>query len=153
MKHAKDHNPYPRFAAMIGISFVIMFGFMYAMVDQLANVIPNLNQTYMTGLMAAPMAILELIFMGMMYPNKKLNMAIIAGSVALLTLCWFGIRDQIGVGDKSFLRAMIPHHAGAILMCNQSSITDPEIKKLCGEIVEGQQREILQMKAILVRLN
>jgi uncharacterized protein (DUF305 family) len=153
MEHVSGHNPYPRFAAMIGISFIIMFGFMYAMVDRLADVIPNLNQAYMAGLMAAPMAILELLLMGMMYPNKKINIAIIAGSAALLALCWFGIRDQIGVGDKSFLRAMIPHHGGAILMCNQSSITDPEVRKLCGEIVQGQQREIAQMKAILARLN
>ena len=138
---------------MIGISFIIMFGFRYAMVDRLANAIPNLNQAYMAGLMAAPMAILELVLMGMMYPNKMLNKAIIVGSVVVLLLCWFGIREQAAITDKSFLRSMIPHHAGAILMCGKAPITDSEIKQLCSGIMKGQQREIDQMKAILTRLN
>ena len=56
------------------------------------------------------------------------------------------------IGDTAFLRSMIPHHSGAILMCREASIHDPEIKTLCGEIVEGQRREIDQMKAILSRL-
>jgi uncharacterized protein (DUF305 family) len=47
---------------------------------------------------------------------------------------------------------MIPHHAGAILMCEQASIVDPEIKELCGTITSSQQTEIDQMKAILQRL-
>lgn len=48
---------------------------------------------------------------------------------------------------------MIPHHSGALLMCGQASITDAELKKLCTEIIEGQQKEIEQMKAILARLD
>jgi uncharacterized protein (DUF305 family) len=47
---------------------------------------------------------------------------------------------------------MIPHHSRAILLCEQSNITDLEIKDLCGEIVESQQQEIDQMKDILQRL-
>jgi uncharacterized protein (DUF305 family) len=37
-------------------------------------------------------------------------------------------------------------------MCERSDITDPELKKLCGDIVQGQQREIDRMKQILARL-
>lgn len=144
---------YGRFAVMMALSFVAMFAFMYAMVDRLANVYPNLNQTYMAGLMVAPMAILELLVMGRMYPNKKWNAAIIGLGAGLLLLCWLGIREQLGVADKSFLRSMIPHHSGAILMCNQASITDVEIRKLCAGIVKSQQQEIDQMKSILQRLN
>lgn len=149
----QGHHPYLRFAAMMGLSFILMFGFMYAMVDRLANVYPNLNQAYMAGFMAAPMAILELGLMRMMYPNKKLNSIIIAASAVILLLCWFGIRQQTAISDRSFLRSMIPHHAGAILMCGKAPITDPEIRKLCEGIVQSQQREIDQMKGILARLN
>lgn len=46
---------------------------------------------------------------------------------------------------------MIPHHSGAILMCEQASITDPEIVALCQQIVASQQKEIAQMEAILGR--
>ncbi len=152
MHGSKDHNMhYMHFAVMLALSFLFMFGFMYAMVDRLANVYPNINQAYMAGLMVAPMAILELVLMGAMYPDKKLNWGIIGLSVILLFGCWVGIRSQVAVNDKSFLRSMIPHHAGAILMCQQASLQDAEIKKLCGEIIESQTKEIAQMKAILAR--
>jgi len=142
---------YMHFAIMLVLSFVIMFGFMYAMVDKLSNVYPNLNQAYMTGLMVAPMAMLELALMGAMYPDKKLNWAIIVSSLLVLLICWFGIRDQLAVNDKSFLRAMIPHHAAAILMCQQASLSDLQIKKLCGDIISSQSKEIAQMKEMLTR--
>jgi hypothetical protein len=34
-------------------------------------------------------------------------------------------------------------------MCNETNITDPEIKKLCEEIVAGQKREIEEIKSKL----
>lgn len=152
--HSKDQTMmYGRFAAMMVLSFFVMFAFMYAMVDKLANVYPNLNQAYMAGLMVAPMAILELLLMGGMYPNKKWNGIIIALGAVFLLLCWFGIREQTAITNKSFLRSMIPHHAGAILMCNQAPITDAEIRRLCSGIVKSQQQEIDQMKGILQRLD
>jgi uncharacterized protein (DUF305 family) len=46
---------------------------------------------------------------------------------------------------------MIPHHAGAILMCNEASANNAEIRQLCVNIVAGQQREIAEMKALLNR--
>lgn len=149
-----DHKMhYMHFGIMMILSFFIMFAFMYAMVDRWTNVYPNMNQAYMAGLMVAPMAILELVLMGAMYANRRINLFIIVTSVLVLLLCWLGIRDQLAVDDKSFLRSMIPHHAGAILMCNQASISDGEIRKLCGKIVKSQQQEIDQMKAMLDRLS
>lgn len=47
---------------------------------------------------------------------------------------------------------MIPHHSGAVLMCERSEITDQEIADLCVEIVRTQEEEIAQMEAILERL-
>lgn len=147
-----NRNVYLRLGVMIGLSFLIMFAFMYAMVDRWANVYPNLNQGYMAGLMAAPMAILELMLMGAMYPDKRLNGIIITASAALLVLCWLGIREQVAITDKSFLRSMISHHAGAILMCGKAPVTDGEIRRLCTDIIQSQQREIDQMTQILARL-
>ncbi len=149
-----DHKTamYRRFAVMMVLSFALMFAFMYAMVDSLANVYPNLNQAYMAGLMVAPMAILELLLMGSMYPKKKWNVVIIGLAALFLLLCWFGIREQAAITNKSFLRSMIPHHAGAILMCNKAPITDVELRNLCSNIVKSQQQEIDQMKSMLQRL-
>ena len=44
---------------------------------------------------------------------------------------------------------MIPHHAGAILMCQEAKLADPEIQALCGQIIVAQEAEIAQMKALL----
>jgi uncharacterized protein (DUF305 family) len=62
------------------------------------------------------------------------------------------IRQQTLVSDRQFLRSMIPHHAGAILMCRQAPIADPEIQRLCTTIISSQQAEIDQMKAKLREL-
>lgn len=125
-----DSSMYKKLALMIVLSFVTMYALMYAMVDIFANVIPNVNQFYMAGLMTMPMIILEVIMMGGMYKNKKLNISLITVASIGLILFFIGIRQQTGVGDKQFLKSMIPHHAAAILMGKEASVTDPEIKKL-----------------------
>ncbi len=156
MEHHSDtsHHPmhYRRLALMAALSFVAMFILMYSMVNTFQNVFINVNQFYMAGLMTAPMVLIEIVLMSVMYKNKKLNLTIIFISLVVLISCYFGIRRQVAVSDKQFLRSMIPHHAGAILMCEGANITDPEIKKLCEAIVAGQQKEVDQMKAKLKEL-
>jgi uncharacterized protein (DUF305 family) len=144
--------PYVHLAIMMALSFVAMYILMYSMVDRPGYVYNSINQAYMAALMAAPMALMEVIIMRMMYPDKTLNYAIISGSIIVGVLAFALIRYQAGVGDTQFVRSMIPHHSGAILMCREAPIKDAELKKLCGEIIEGQQREIDQMQAILARL-
>ena len=148
-----EHQHYRRLLLMAALSFGAMYGLMYAMVNTLSNILPNLNQLYMAGLMAAPMTIIELMLMKMMYRNNTWNALIIAGSALMLLGCWIGIRQQVGISDRQFLKSMIPHHAGAILMCEQASIQDPENKALCRNIIASQQAEIEQMKAALRRLD
>ena len=150
---AKGHNKhYKHLLIMVILSFIAMYVLMYAMVDAFSNVFMNINQFYMAGLMASPMIIIELLIMRSMYMNKKLNMLLIAIGAVLMILFYVGIRQQAGVGDKQFLKSMIPHHAGAILMCEEANITDPELKKLCEQIRASQRAEIDQMKAKLSEL-
>ncbi len=148
---AAEHHghPYVRLLAMTVLSFIAMYVLMYAMVDKLADVYPSWNQAYMAALMTAPMVIFELFLMRAMYPRRLLNGVIVAASLVLLALSWFAIRQQWGIGDEQFLRSMVPHHSGAILMCREGALNDPEIKALCDTIISGQQREIDQMNAKL----
>jgi uncharacterized protein (DUF305 family) len=148
----RGNRHYVHLAIMIALSFISMYVLMYAMVDRFANVYSNLNQFYMAGLMTAPMVVIELALMGSRYKNKNGNIVIVAVSVVALGAFFLGIRQQAAIGDKSFLTSMIPHHAGAILMCKRAPIQDAEIKKLCGEIISSQQKEIDQMKSMLARL-
>ncbi len=151
MAHGSGDGHYSRFAWMLALSFVAMYVLMYAMVDRLGNAVPNINQFYMAGLMTAPMAILEIALMGRMYPDKRKNITIVLLGAVVLAACWFGIRAQAGVGDRQFLKSMIPHHAGAILMCEQASLTKPDVRALCEGIVKAQEEEIARMRALLAR--
>lgn len=151
MKNAK--SMYRNLAIMAVLSFISMFVFMYMMVDRLANVYPNINQLYMAGLMTAPMIIIEIFVMWSMYHNRRANLIIAGVSVVVLILFTVFIRDQTAVGDKQFLKSMIPHHAGAILMCDNTNLRDPEITELCKSITADQQKEIDWMKAKLAQLD
>jgi hypothetical protein len=144
---------YRNLIIMAILSFIAMYILMYAMVDVIGNVYNNFNQFYMAGLMAAPMVIIELVVMRAMYPDKRLNLLIMGISLVALIGFFLFIRGQAGISDKQFLRSMIPHHSGAILMCEQASLQDPEVQALCDSIIEGQQAEIDQMKATLQRLD
>ena len=145
------HGPYARLAAMVGLSFLAMFVLMYAMVDRVDNALPNVNQVWMAGLMAAPMLVLELVLMRAMYPNRTANVALVALGVVLTLGFFVAIRQQTAVGDRQFLKSMIPHHAGAVLMCREASLADPDVVRLCASIVVSQQKEIEEMQALLAR--
>lgn len=143
---------YGRLLLMAVLSFVSMYVLMYAMVNTFANVYASLNQFYMAGLMAAPMVVIELALMGAMYGDRRKNIVIVAVSLVALSVFWVFIRQQTAITDRQFLRSMIPHHAGAILMCEEAPIRDSQIKELCAAIVASQQSEIDQMKAKLAEL-
>jgi len=140
---------------MLGISFIVMLILMYVimftMIYSLGEFIQNINFFYMAVMMATPMTVMMPLMMGSMYPDRKLNLIVYVGCALLFVLAFIGIRTQALVGDTQFLRSMIPHHSGAILMCEKAKIDDPEIKTLCGRIIKSQSEEIGQMKGILSR--
>lgn len=150
--HGRAGHPYAHLLVMTVLSFIAMYVLMYAMVNSLAEVHPNINQFYMAGLMAAPHAVFMLVLMRKMFPKKAWNAAILALSILALAGFWLGIRKQAAVGDEQFVKSMIPHHSGAILMCREAAIQDAELKGLCRQIIESQAEEIRQMERILERL-
>ena len=153
MKNTEDmKSMYLNLSIMAVLSFISMFVFMYMMVDSFANVYPSLNQFYMAGLMTAPMIVIEIFVMWSMYNNKKANLIIAGVSIVLLILFSLFIRKQTAISDREFLKSMIPHHGGAVLMCDNSNLQDAEIKELCRGITSSQQSEIDWMKRKLAEL-
>jgi uncharacterized protein (DUF305 family) len=150
--HRQAFHPYRKLLVMLILSFMSMYVLMYAMVNSISNVFPNINQFYMASLMAMPMIIIELALMGKMYENKKWNAILISLSSLGIIVFFLLIQFQTGVSDKHFLKGMIPHHAAAILMSEQSKTKDPDLKKLQQEIISSQQEEIKMMKAKLSEL-
>ena len=144
-----NQSHYVRLLGMAALSFASMYVLMYAMVDSPQSIYNSLNQAYMAGLMTAPMILIELFLMAGMYRNKRLNLVLTAASVVAGLAFFTFIRQQTAISDRQFLRSMIPHHSGAILMCEEAAVQDARIVELCKAIVASQQAEIAQMRALL----
>lgn len=143
------HRHYWMLGLNLIVSLVIMYFVMFTMIWSASDFFNNLNMAYMAVMMAAPMGILMLLMMGMMYPHRGLNVVLYTVLALLFVLAFWAMRAQAAVGDRQFLRSMIPHHSGAVLMCERAQVRDPEIKALCSNIVSSQRAEIDQMKRIL----
>lgn len=143
---------YGRLMIELAIDFVIMYLVMYTMIRTLDHFYLNINNVWMTLMMVTPMALVMLFAMRSMFPLRGRNLLLIAGALVVFGVSYYGMRTQVGVDDKQFLRSMIPHHSGAILMCQEASLRDPEIQALCRQIVDSQQQEIAQMQAMLERM-
>jgi len=152
-QHKSDHmkGSYKLLGFEMAIDFVIMYFVMYTMIATVDHLYLNINNVWMTLMMVAPMTVVMLLSMRSMFQSARLNAVIVIGAVLVFVASFAAMRRQTAIGNAQFLRSMIPHHSGAILMCEQASITDPEIVKLCRDIVESQKKEIIQMQAILAR--
>ena len=150
--HEGSSSPYTMLAVNLGLSLLVMYLAMFAMIWSWGEFVQNVNFLYMALVMWAPMGAIMLATMVGMYRNRGLNAALYVAFSAIFVLSWVGIRQQSFVGDDQFLRSMIPHHSGAILMCEGAKLTDPEIRRLCGDIINAQKDETAQMKQIMDRL-
>ncbi|MBO9711585.1 DUF305 domain-containing protein [Sphingomonas sp.] len=144
-------NAYAMLAVNMVAGLAIMYLAMFAMIDGAADFFNNLNMLYMAVLMAAPMGMLMVATMPVMYPDRSTNLVLHVVFVLLFALALFGIRHQVGIGDRQFLRSMIPHHSGAILMCRKASLEDPDVVRLCERIQRSQREEIDEMNRLLAR--
>lgn len=148
----KKHNPYPKFALIMAVSFVIMYLVMFLNVAAFDHIYNSLTRMYMTTLMVSSMAISMLLFMWKMYPNRKINFGIIAFAVISFLGTLFLLRTQTPITDIQYMKAMIPHHSSAIMTSSNVDFKDAELKKLAGDIIKAQEKEIMQMKEMIDRL-
>jgi hypothetical protein len=61
------------------------------------------------------------------------------------------LRQQLLVGDKQWLRRMIPHHSTALTTTHKiyNRTNNPKIKELAKEIIDTQEKEMQLMKSML----
>ena len=140
---------YPKFAAMIATSTIVMFGLMYLNTYALGHVWFSETRLYMALLMGATMAIVMLGFMLNMYRNTRINIAIFAGSLFVFAGSLWFVRSQETIDDVAWMKAMIPHHSIAILTSERAHIRDPRVRDLADGIIETQRNEIAKMEALI----
>ncbi|MEH6742537.1 DUF305 domain-containing protein [Hyphomonas sp.] len=145
----EDASKYRRFGLMIATSAIVMFGLMYLNTYALPHVHWSETRFFMTLIMAAAMAVVMLSFMLDMYKNSRINLAIYAGSALLFALALFLVRSQVTVQDRSYMKAMIPHHSIAIMTSERAQIEDERVRELADEIIRAQRREIAEMEWLI----
>lgn len=153
MKHSNDHDShgnYGKFFAMIATSIVVMFFLMYLHSYQLLDhAWFSETRLFMALIMGAGMIVVMLSFMLGMYRNKKANIAIYLGGVALFLISLWLVRSQATVDDSDYMEGMIPHHSIAILTSERAGIEDPRVRELADEIIKAQRREIKEMEWLI----
>ncbi|KAB2684386.1 DUF305 domain-containing protein [Brucella tritici] len=150
--HDSHGRSYLMFWINMILGLVAMYVVMFSMIDGWGDFRNNLNMLYMAITMWAPMGIFMLATMPGMFPNRSVNIVLYV-VFALLTAGFFwATRSQALIDDGQFIDSMIPHHSGAILMCREAELADPELKTLCETIIEAQRQEIDQMESIRSRL-
>ena len=142
-------SSYFRFGAMILTSMVVMFALMYFNTYAFKHVRWSETRFYMTFIMGGAMAIVMLGYMLGMYKNTKANIAIFAGSALMLLGALYLVRSQTTVGDRSYMKAMIPHHSIAILTSERSNIEDVRVRELADGIIRAQRKEIKEMNWLI----
>lgn len=153
-QHAQGSHskPYIMFWINMALGLVVMYVVMFSMIDGMDDFRNNLNMFYMAVTMWAPMGIFMLLTMPGMYPNRRVNLALHILFAVLTVGSFWATRSQAQIDDRQFVKSMIPHHSGAILMCREASLSDPELTSLCQEIMAAQREEITQMEQIMARL-
>jgi hypothetical protein len=144
-------RPYLRFGATLLASLLAMFVISLEQVRSVDHFYLNASNFYISLTGIGAMGLIMFGMMRGMFKDARMNVVTISALGAILVGGFLLARTETFVGDKGFLESMIPHHSRAVLVCQESDLTDPEIIELCGNIVESQTREINQMKQILER--
>ena len=150
--HGSHGRPYLMFWINMILGLVVMYVVMFSMIDGWGDFRNNLNMLYMAITMWAPMGIFMLATMPGMFPNPSVNIVLYVVFALLTAGSFWATRSQALIDDGQFIDSMIPHHSGAILMCREAKLADPELKTLCEAIIGAQREEISQMESIRSRL-
>lgn len=143
---------YARFATMIVVSTIVMYGLMYLNTWAFDHLFVSQTRMWMALLMGAMMAVTMLAFMWSMYKNSRANAAIVVAAAVVFAVSLWLVRSQETVGDVSYMKAMIPHHSIAVMTSERAHIKDSRVRKLADGIIEAQVREIGEMKQLIAEL-
>ena len=128
----------------VGMVVIQVFVMPFAMTASLSHAYFSLSQGYMGAFMGAAMLAID----GFFHPVEWwfwISVAMIAGlSIAAFRGQWF-------VSDREYLHEMVPHHSMALLTSKpRMASQNPKIARIAHQIVMTQEREITEMKEMLL---
>ncbi len=148
-KHEMMKMSWGKFAAMIGVSTLIMFPLMYQLVYTPDHATFSLTRLISAVVMGCVMAVIMLAFMWKMYEGQGMKLAVLTGSIIAGVSVLAVNRQQLLIGDVDFMKSMIPHHSIAINNARKADIRDPRVRKLADGIISAQVKEIAEMKILV----
>lgn len=101
----------------------------------------SLNDVYMSFMMCGWM----FLIWGIVYQLAK---QVLLG-LLLLTVSFYGIRNQFLISPNQYIKGMIPHHSMAVTMSKElfkNQQVSPQLTLLATNIIKTQQNEINFMK-------
>ncbi|MGA8986515.1 DUF305 domain-containing protein [Aeromicrobium sp.] len=145
-----DKGVYLRFGAMIVVSTLVMYALTYTNLFAIQHAQWSEERGYMAILMGSAMTVVMLSFMwGRMYPNTRVNVAILGAALAVGGTAFWLSQSQVLVGDQAYMKAMIPHHSIAILTSDRADFDDVRVRELADGISQTQVKEIKEMEWLL----
>jgi hypothetical protein len=133
-------------------SFLIQYFIMSRIMTNIKeDITKSRGKIYMSLIMATLMCLLE-IFMHDIY-NFMFSWHYYLFFIALLVVLVYIYRKQLFIDDKNYLEEMIEHHSMALLTSGEiiGKTSDDKVKLLATNIIKTQEREIEQMKLLLVK--
>lgn len=143
---------YLRFFGTIAVSAVVMFAMMYLNTYSPEHIWFSQTRAWMALYMGGGMAVVMLVAMWSMFPDRTTSLAALGVAVLAFALGVFMVRSQATVDQISWMKAMIPHHSIAILTSTRADIRDPRVRALADGIIETQRREIAEMERLIADL-
>jgi hypothetical protein len=124
---------------------MVLSGFLSTMnvfADKCSDIYLSLNDLYMSMLMSGWM----MLFMGFV----QADMHYVSVGLVLVVAGFVAIRTQFLIGEKQYLKGMIPHHSMAVFMSKKLQEKGANnIGGLLETIIASQNSEIDYMKAKL----
>ena len=133
-------------AAIMFLSMIVIQVFImpFAMADSPSDAYFSLSQGYMGVFMGATMLAVE----GFLHPVEWWYWVCVA-VITILSVAAF--RRQWLVSDSEYLHEMVPHHSMALLTSRpRMGSQNPKVARLAHQIVISQEREIAEMKEMLL---
>lgn len=134
--------------ASIVVSYILFSNMMLTFRNGVYN---HLNKLYMSLAMGTAMGMIQTLMMLMMGHTHLWLIVLLIVFTGLTVILIVLIRTQTFIKDSEFLKSMIEHHDSAILMASSilQKSDNPDVRQLATSIINDQQREIEDMRALL----